>query len=68
MILAHAIRRAVRALEDELAPKLADQEDDGDPELVGERIDPAVFYQPGQAAFVRKALGKAFPELAESES
>ena len=45
LMLAHIIRRAVRTLRAELAPKLADQEDDGDPEVVGERIDPALFVK-----------------------
>lgn len=45
MLAAHSIRRAVRTLRAELSPAvvLDGQEDDGDPELVGERIDPAAL-------------------------
>ena len=42
-LLAHIIQRSVRTVRAELAPKVAGQEDDGDPEVPGERIDPTVF-------------------------
>lgn len=43
MLMAHGIRRAARDIEADLAPVVVEQEDDGDPEVPGERIDPAVF-------------------------
>ena len=57
MLMAHGIRRAARDIEADLTPVVVEQEDDGDPELAGERIDPAVFALPTMACSSRAADG-----------
>ena len=45
-LVAHVIRRSVATIRAELAPKVDAQEDDGDPDVHGEWIDPTFIVRP----------------------